>query len=224
MADAATQARRAFPDTSVLSPISLLDLMMRLAEHRIHDLVWSDDLLDELDRTWREGRAAGKRVPNETGAAAALAGIRRTFNDTRMDRASYQHLVDTMPGTDEDDRLHSAAARAGDATHIVTTDRAGGFPVAELAAFGLRVQAPDDYLTEIARELPTDCRRIVSEMVEQRRQRDPTLSVDQLVERWRSRVGLTHFCEQLMNAEPDVERGPGSGERAAHPDQPPPQP
>ena len=148
--------RRVFFDTSVLYPVSLLDLLMRLAENRIHDIIWSEDLLTELDDKWREGRTEGKRVPSEGAAAAALEGIRRTFADTRIDRHAYEHLIDHIPGNDEDDKLHIAAAKAGGATHIVTSDDSGGFPQDEIAELGIHVHLPDDYLTSLAVEIPDD--------------------------------------------------------------------
>jgi predicted nucleic acid-binding protein len=186
-----------FPDTSVLYPVSLLDLLMRLAENWIHDIVWSEDLLAELNEKWREGRADGKRVPSEGAAAAALEGIRRTFADTRVDRNAYEHLIDDMPGNDEDDKPHIAAAKAGTATHIVTSDRSGGFPQEEIAELGIHVQRLDDYLHGLMVEFSDDCRRIVYEMVERRRHHDPDLTVEDLAERWRSHLGLARFCGAL---------------------------
>ena len=89
--------RRVFPDTNVLYPISLLDLIMRLAEVGAHTGVWSDDLLAELGHVWAEGRAAGKRVPNARGAASAIAGIRRTFPASLVPRSAYEARIDGPP-------------------------------------------------------------------------------------------------------------------------------
>lgn len=204
MAETAGQVRRTFPDTSALYPISVLDLLMRLAENGIHDIVWSDDLLDELEEKWREGRAAGKRVPGEVGAASALAGIRRTFAATHVGREEYEASIAEMPGSDEGDKPHSAAALAGRATHIITSDRAGGFPRRELAELGIVVQRPDTYLADLALEYPEDARRIVHEMVQRRRRREPHLTIDGLLDRWRSRVGLKRFCAQLERGADDA--------------------
>lgn len=197
MVEAEGEVRRTLPDTSVLYPISVLDLLMRLAENGIHDIVWSDDLLDELEEKWREGRAQGKRVPGEVGGASALAGIRRTFAATHVLREEYEASIAEMPGSDEDDKPHRAAALAGSATHIITSDRAGGFPRRELAELGIVVQRPDTYLADLAQEYPDDCRRIVHEMVQRRRRKEPHFTINDLLQRWRSGVGRGSFCTQL---------------------------
>lgn len=102
-----------------------------------------------------------------------------------------------MPGNDEDDKPHIAAARTGGATHIVTSDDSGGFPQDEIAELGIHVHLPDDYLTSLAVEFPDDCRRIIHEMVDRRRHHDPNLTVEDLAERWRSRLDLERFCDAL---------------------------
>ena len=195
--DGPPPGRRVFPDTNVLYPISLLDLIMRLAEVGAHTVVWSDDLLAELEQVWTEGRAAGKRVPNARGAASAIAGIRRTFPASLVPRSAYEARIDGMPRDDHDDKPHLAAAEAGGATHIVTRDRAGGFPVAALAALGIQVQGPDEYLAELADEFPEDCTRVVQQMVERRQRRDPDVTLELLLDRWSRGLGLAHFCARL---------------------------
>lgn len=189
--------RRVFPDTSVRYPIWLLDLIMRLAEVGAHAVVWSDDLLAELEHVWADGRAAGKRVSHPRGAASALAGIRKTFQASLVPRSAYEARIGVMPGDDDAGKPHLAVAEAGRATHIVTRDRAGGFPVAALAELGIQVQGPDEYLVEIADEFPEDCARVVQQMVERRRRRDPDVTFELLVSRWRDGLGLEGFCARL---------------------------
>jgi hypothetical protein len=41
---------RVFVDTATLYPVSLADLVLRLAEFGMFDLVWSDHLLLEVER------------------------------------------------------------------------------------------------------------------------------------------------------------------------------
>ena len=38
---------RVFVDTSVLFPFSVMDLMLALTEDGVHDLLWTEALLDE---------------------------------------------------------------------------------------------------------------------------------------------------------------------------------
>lgn len=188
--------RVAFLDTSVLYPVSLMDLGMRLAEREIHDIRWTEDLLTELERVWDRGRSEGRRVPSPGAAAAAFDGIRRTFPDCEVPRASYEALIDQMPGSDPDDKPHSAAAVAGGATHIVTADKSGGFPPAELSTRGVIVAHPNDYYTQVAREYPDDLRAVVTDMAARRAARHPGFGVDDLLARF-DNLQMPDFAAQL---------------------------
>ena len=99
--------QRVFPDTSVCFPISVLDLLVRCDERDLHRIVWSEDLLRELERIWvRQGaRSVGS-------AQAASAAIRSAFPAQQVGREAYAHLIDEMPGDDPDDHCHAAAAVA----------------------------------------------------------------------------------------------------------------
>jgi excisionase family DNA binding protein len=57
---------RVFADTNVLFPFSVMDLMLALTEDGIHDLMWTDALLDEWERVIVETQAAltGRRSRN----------------------------------------------------------------------------------------------------------------------------------------------------------------
>ena len=41
---------RVFVDSNELFPFSVMDLVLLLAEHRLIDFVWTDELLDEWER------------------------------------------------------------------------------------------------------------------------------------------------------------------------------
>lgn len=188
--------RVTFLDTSVLYPVSLMDLGLRLAEREIHDIRWTEDLLTELERVWDRDRSEGRRVPSLGAAAAAFDGIRRTFPDCEVPRASYEDLIDQMPGSDPDDKPHSAAAVAGGATHIVTADTSGGFPPGQLSSRGVIVAHPNDYYTDVALEFPGDLRAVVHDMAARRATRRPGFGVDDLLARFDT-LQMPDFAAQL---------------------------
>jgi hypothetical protein len=65
-----------------------MDLMLALSEDSIHDVMWTDDLLDERERVIvREHR----RSPD--AAAAITATIREFFADTRITAENYRTLI-----------------------------------------------------------------------------------------------------------------------------------
>ena len=98
---------RIFVDSNELFPFSVMDLVLSLAEHRLIDFVWTDELLDEWERVivrekWRDA-ASAKSVADT---------VRQFFDDSQIDPADYRDLPwPELP--DPDDRVHAAAAIAG---------------------------------------------------------------------------------------------------------------
>ena len=84
---------RAFIDTNVLFPFSVMDLMLALTEDGIHDVMWSDDLLDEWERV-----IVRERHRSPDAAAAITATIRQFSADTRIPVESYRGLVPEADG------------------------------------------------------------------------------------------------------------------------------
>jgi predicted nucleic acid-binding protein len=82
---------------------------------RAHDVIWSDDLLDEWERV-----IVRERHRSPDAAAAITATIRQFFADTRMPVQSYRGLVAEADGPDPDDNAHMAAAVAGQVELLVT--------------------------------------------------------------------------------------------------------
>jgi excisionase family DNA binding protein len=72
---------RVFVDTNVLFPFSVMDLMLALTEDGIHDVMWTDALLDEWERVIVESQ--------------------------RRPADSYRSLVSEVDGLDPDDNVHS---------------------------------------------------------------------------------------------------------------------
>jgi predicted nucleic acid-binding protein len=141
---------RAFVDTNVLFPFSVMDLMLALTEDAVHELVWTERLLAEWERVIIR---AGRRSADS--AAVITAAIREFFEEGRVAEEAYAGLVAQMPGRDPDDRHHMAAAVAGKASVIVTWNRVD-FPAADLARYGIRVLDPDEYLCGLLGELPDE--------------------------------------------------------------------
>lgn len=173
------------PDTNVCYPMSLLDLVLRCDEHDLHRVVWTDDLLDELVDVWmRNG------VRSEASARAIAHQIRATFEDQRIPRTDYDHLIADMPGPDEDDHVHAAAAVAV-APSILLTANTKDFPSAELAALGAIVRHPDDYFVDLLAIEPEAMRGVVAAMSSDRKH--PPMSVADIVGTL-ERAGLIKFA------------------------------
>lgn len=72
--------RRIYVDTSVLFPFSVMDLFLALAENHIHQLVWSDELLEEWERV-----IVREHHRSPESAASITAAIREFFDESRID-------------------------------------------------------------------------------------------------------------------------------------------
>lgn len=74
---------RVFADTNVLFPFSVMDLLLALSEDGIHDVIWTDAMLDE----WERVIVREQRRTAET-AAAITSAIREFFADNKVERES----------------------------------------------------------------------------------------------------------------------------------------
>lgn len=172
---------------SVCFPMSVLDLLLRCDERDLHRIVWTEDLLAELGRVWvREGArsvTSARRVTDAIRAMFAAQGVRRD---------EYEHLIDEMPGPDFDDHCHSAAAVAVTPSVLLTANLKD-FPESPLAALGVTVLSPDDYVCALFNAHPEELLDIVTAMAAHRRNppMDKGLVLDAL-----DRAGLSRFAAE----------------------------
>jgi predicted nucleic acid-binding protein len=164
---------RVFVDTSVLFPFSMMDLMLALTEDGIHDVLWTEALLDEWEevvtRDHRRTRASARSITD---------AIREFFADSEVPVADYSQFVAGMPGSDPDDHVHMAAAIAGGASAIVTWNLKD-FPAEALAERGLEVLDPDTYLCRLVEQFPDEVGTTVVRMAAGKR-RPPMSTTDVL--------------------------------------------
>jgi predicted nucleic acid-binding protein len=140
---------RVFPDTNVLFPMSLMDMVLTLDRVEAHRFVWSETLLAE----WR--RVVLRSRPESTPRVeSVLTAIRTAFAATRVPEEAFAELVPTLSGPDPDDIMHMAAAIVGRAT-VLATNNLRDFPASTLAPHGVTVMNADRCLCSIAAEVPT---------------------------------------------------------------------
>jgi len=183
---------RVFVDTNVLFPFSLMDLMPSLAEDYVHDVVWSDRLLDEWQRVIvREGH----RSPE---AAALIADhIRAGFADSRIPEDAYKHLLAELDGPDHDELHHIAAAIAGNAETLITWNLPD-FPTEALGPHGITVTPPDPYLCSLLEQVPDEVLTTIGRMAARKR-RPPMSPLDIVNALERARVpAFAHRVRQML--------------------------
>jgi len=114
-----------------------MDLLLALTEDGVHQVLWTDELLDEWERVIvREHHRSAET------AASVTAAIREFFADCRIEREQYADIIAQMPGDDPDDHPHMAAAVAARVDALVTANLAD-LPAGPLSQHGVRVVGPD---------------------------------------------------------------------------------
>jgi predicted nucleic acid-binding protein len=182
--------RRVFIDTSVLFPFSVMDLLLALTEDGVHQVLWTDELLDEWERVIvREQRRS------EETAASVTAAIREFFADCRIEREQYADLIAQMPGDDPGDHPHMAAAVAARVDALVTVNLAD-FPAGPLNDRGVRVVEPDTYLVELFDEQPDEVVTTIVRIAGEK-SRPPMTPLEVLAAL--RRAGLTQFSASLKH-------------------------
>lgn len=150
---------RLYLDTNVLFPMTLMDLMLAMAEDFHHDLLWSDFLLDEWERVIVRDR---RRTPEQ--ASAITAAIRQAFPSGRIAPDDYESIIKTVPSPDPDDRVHGATALAGGATALITANLRH-FDSDFFAQRGVIVDTPESYLLRRLERAPDGLLETVKRVV-----------------------------------------------------------
>lgn len=186
---------RVLPDTNVLFPFSLMDLLLALAEDYVIDLVLTDRLLGEWQRVIiREGH----RTPESAEKITDL--IRSGFSSSLLPEDSYERHLKELDGPDPDDLHHMAAAIAAGADTLVTWNLAD-FPASALAPHGIAVSPPDPYLCSLLERYPEQILRTVTRMACGKKH--PPLTTLDLIAKL-ARAGVPAFAGRLrrLAAEP----------------------
>lgn len=127
-------------DACVLVPIRLATTLLWLAEAEFFQPVWSDEILDEVERNLPK-----VGVPEDR--AAARVGMMRDAFGAEALIDGFDDLIDTMP-CDPKDRHVLAAAVRGEASRIVTFNLRD-FPEASASRLGVEVVHPEEFLATL---------------------------------------------------------------------------
>jgi predicted nucleic acid-binding protein len=126
-------------DTCTIVPISLCDLLLRLAESpSMYRPRWSPEILEELRRTL-------ERPPFSLAsekAAYRIACMESAFPEGLI--TGYESITESMPNHSKD-RHVLAAAVCGRVDAIVTLNKRD-FPLECLRSFGVERLTPDEFL------------------------------------------------------------------------------
>lgn len=130
----------AFLDACVLLPISLTDTLLRLAQANTYRPLWSDQVLDEVERNLPI--ASDTVTPQK--ARKRIDAMRGAFPDAMV--TGYEALISAMTNDEKDRHVLAAAVKGG--AEVVVTANLGDFPPASLMPYDITAVHPDDFLLD----------------------------------------------------------------------------
>jgi predicted nucleic acid-binding protein len=138
----------AFLDASVLYPVTLRNLLMRLTLNGLFQARWSEHVHEEWIRAVLRDRTD---IPIER-----LHKVRDLMNEHADDSVvtGYEGLIEGLHLPDLDDRHVLAAAIVGQADVIVTRN-VKDFPQELLERYGIEAQHPDEFIRHLLDLAPT---------------------------------------------------------------------
>lgn len=186
-------AFRVFFDANVLIPINLCDLILNLAEEELFTPLWSEKILEEVERNLvlRLGltnRAASKRVNT----------MQRAFPNSLVTR--HSHLIPLMT-CDKKDRHVLAGTIHGQASLLVTAN-IRDFPATSVEAHNVEVVHPDVFLQDQLDLYPFETLHVLR-LIAQRNRMPPNTLTDLLVALRRVVPDFAQFVSYATNA-PEV--------------------
>jgi hypothetical protein len=179
---------RAFLDASVLYPVSLRHLLMRLALAGLFQPQWSAHVHEEWIRAVLRDNP---HIP-----AARLQALREAM-DRRIDDAvvtGYEPLIETLTLPDADDRHVLAAAITSSAT-IIITHNLRDFPAAVLGPHGIAAWHPDLFVRHLLDAEPDSVVEAVRD--QQASLVNPPVPMPELLRTF-ERIGLVETVAELL--------------------------
>lgn len=152
--------RIALLDACTLIPIRLTTVLLWLAEAGLFEVLWSDQILEEVERNLPKVGVGSEK------AARRIAMMRHAFGAAAL-VDDFDDLVPQMT-CDPKDRHVLAAAVRGAATTLLTFNQKD-FPPASTEQHGIEVLHPDSFLVRVLSEQPYEVVAVLDRNIADRR-------------------------------------------------------
>lgn len=136
-----------FLDACVLVPNWLRDILLTAAERELYRPLWSETVLDEMERA----------LVNKRNLTSERARYTRQMMETAFPDAAvlgFEGLSPSMPINAKDQHV-LAAALVGHA-QLLVTDNSKDFPASILSTFRINVQTADEFLMDLLARYPDE--------------------------------------------------------------------
>lgn len=139
--------RPALLDACVLVPIRLTNTLLWLAEAGLFEVLWSDAILDEVERNLPKLGVSGER------AARRVATMRHSFGAGAL-VDDFEDLIPNMTCDAKDRHVLAAAVRGG--ADALVTYNLKDFPPESTTPHGIEAVHPDLFLVGLLHERPDE--------------------------------------------------------------------
>lgn len=140
-------ARTALLDACTLIPIRLTTVLLWLAEAGLFEVLWSDAILDEVERNLPKVGISSEQAARRVGTMRRGFGAAALVDD-------FEHLIPDMTCGVKDRHVLAAAVRG--AADTLVTFNLKDFPPDSTDGHGIKVVHPDLFLTRLLAERPND--------------------------------------------------------------------
>ena len=132
-------------DACTLVPIRLATTLLWLAEAGIFELLWSEQILGEVQRTLPKLGLSPERAERRVGSMRYAFGEAALVDD-------FDHLIPALTCDPKDRHVLAAAVRAE--ADLIVTFNLKDFPPEAVSGRGIDVVHPDTFLTALVTENP----------------------------------------------------------------------
>jgi predicted nucleic acid-binding protein len=157
-------------DACVLFPFTLRDTLLRIAEARLYQVRWTDEILEEVRRNLIKTNQA-----TEDNALRLVRVMNEVFKSAPV--TDYVPFIAAMTNDPKD--RHVAAAAVACQADIILTFNLRHFPRASLSPFGIKAQSPDTFLCNLLAAYPKEIPQILQNQAQEYRK--PPMTLDELL-------------------------------------------
>lgn len=144
-------------DACVLFPFTLRDTLLRVAEARLYQVRWTDEILEEVRRN-----LVKTDETTEEQAERLIQRMNQVFKYAHV--ANYKHLIPSMTNDPKD--RHVAAAAVACKAQIIVTFNLRHFSRPALGPFGIQAQSPDTFLANLLAAHPQQIQQIIQQQAQ----------------------------------------------------------
>jgi predicted nucleic acid-binding protein len=128
-------------DANVLYPNTLRDLLIRIAQARLVQAKWTNQILDEVFENLQESRPDLNPDLVARTRTLMICAVRDCLV------MGYEPLIDALEPPDPDDR-HVLAAAIRARAQVIVTNNLKDFPAEQLAQWDIEAKSADDFVLD----------------------------------------------------------------------------